>query len=72
MGSRVQLVIACVPHGADNARTAREIWKSIGMWSDNAVNKQLRDLAEAGRLQRRQEEIPGHQGFRWLYWREAV
>lgn len=68
---RNALIAAC-PVGAGRAEPASTIYKRLGLWTEGSIRNELNLLAEAGRLNRRQQVKAEARGFRWLYWREPA
>lgn len=64
-------IIASVPIGQDNAQSSREIWRAHDCWAEETISNNLKRLADAGAIQRRQQPTLGY-AFRWLYWREGA
>jgi len=60
-----------IPVGSQNAKPYRAIWKSFGMYGPTYVSRQLHEMAEAGLVKRRKQQLRCSNNFAWLYWREA-
>lgn len=69
-------IIDAVPIGADNALSARAIWKMANVWAESSFQNKLNALVDVGIVERKKAPVHGAavsaKQFQYIYWREMA